>query len=84
MSDWVIELIRQSGYLGVAFLMFLETVFPPIPSEVIMSIAGVEAGQGRLNLYGVIACGTAGRDAGQHLVVLVRPRAGHSAAQAVH
>ena len=60
MSDWVIELIRQSGYLGVAFLMFLETVFPPIPSEVIMSIAGVEAGQGRLNLYGVIACGTAG------------------------
>ena len=60
MSDWVIELIRQSGYLGVAFLMFLETVFPPIPSEVIMSIAGVEAGQGKLNLYGVIAAGTAG------------------------
>lgn len=60
MSDWVIELIRQSGYLGVGFLMFLETVFPPIPSEVIMSIAGVEAGQGKLNLYGVIAAGTAG------------------------
>ena len=36
MSDWVIRLIQQSGYLGVGFLMFLETIFPPIPSEVIM------------------------------------------------
>lgn len=60
MSDWVIDLIRQSGYLGVGFLMFLETIFPPIPSEVIMSVAGVEAGKGNLNLYGVIASGTAG------------------------
>lgn len=60
MSDWVVDLIRQSGYLGVGFLMFLETVFPPIPSEVIMSVAGVEAGQGKLDLYGVIASGTAG------------------------
>ena len=41
MSDWVVRLIEQSGYLGVAFLMFLETVFPPIPSEVIMPVAGV-------------------------------------------
>ena len=32
MSDWIVRLIEQSGYLGVAFLMFLETVFPPIPS----------------------------------------------------
>ena len=45
MSDWVIRLIQQSGYLGVGFLMFLETVFPPIPSEVIMSVGGVAAGQ---------------------------------------
>ena len=34
MSDWIIRLIEQSGYLGIGFLMFLETVFPPIPSEV--------------------------------------------------
>ena len=49
MSDWIIRLIEQSGYLGVGFLMFLETVFPPIPSEVIMSVAGVAAGQGKLD-----------------------------------
>lgn len=60
MSDWIIRLIEQSGYLGVGFLMFLETIFPPIPSEVIMPIAGVASAQGRLGLIGVIASGTAG------------------------
>ena len=60
MSDWIVRLIEQSGYLGVAFLMFLETVFPPIPSEIIMSLAGVAAGQGKLSLGWVIAAGTTG------------------------
>jgi membrane protein DedA with SNARE-associated domain len=59
-GDWIVRLIEQSGYLGIGFLMFLETVFPPIPSEVIMSIAGVAAGQGKLQLSWVIASGTAG------------------------
>ena len=40
MSDWVIRLIEQAGILGVGFLMFLETIFPPIPTEMIMPIAG--------------------------------------------
>lgn len=60
MSDWVIRLIEQSGYLGVGFLMFLETIFPPIPSEVIMPVAGVAAGQGKMALWAVIASGTSG------------------------
>ncbi len=60
MSDWVIRLIEQSGYLGIAFLMFLETIFPPIPSEVIMPVAGVTAAKGQLLLPWVIASGTAG------------------------
>jgi membrane protein DedA with SNARE-associated domain len=60
MGDWIVRLIEQSGYLGIGFLMFLETVFPPIPSEVIMPIAGVAAAQGKLEIGGVIASGTAG------------------------
>ena len=60
MGDWVINLVEQSGYLAVAFLMFLETVFPPIPSEIIMSVAGVYAAKGAMTLPGVIASGTAG------------------------
>ncbi len=60
MGDWVVRLIDQTGYLGVAFLMFLETIFPPIPSEVIMPVAGVAAGQGRMTYGWVVASGTAG------------------------
>jgi membrane protein DedA with SNARE-associated domain len=60
MSDWVIRLIEQSGYLGVGFLMFLETIFPPIPSEVIMPVAGVAAAQGKLDFALVVAAGTTG------------------------
>lgn len=60
MTDWVIRLVEQTGYLGVGFLMFLETVFPPVPSEVIMPIAGLAAANGPMTLWGVIASGTAG------------------------
>jgi membrane protein DedA with SNARE-associated domain len=59
-SDWLRDLIEQGGYLGIAFLMFLETVFPPVPSEVIMSLAGFQASRGALTLPGVIASGVAG------------------------
>ncbi len=60
MNDWVIRLIEQSGYLGVGFLMFLETVFPPIPSEVIMPVAGMAAAEGKLNYWFVVASGSSG------------------------
>jgi membrane protein DedA with SNARE-associated domain len=71
MSDWVIHLIEKTGYLGVGFLMFLETVFPPIPSEVIMPLAGVQAAQGPMTLWGVIASGTAGAMFGNFFWYLV-------------
>ena len=60
MSDWVIDLIEQTGYVGVFLLMFLETVFPPVPSEVIMPIAGLGAARGQMSLWGVILSGTGG------------------------
>lgn len=60
MSDWIFELIENGGYWGVALLMLLETVFPPIPSEVIMPLAGVVAARGELSLPLVIVAGTAG------------------------
>src|SRR3546814_12669508 len=59
-AEWVVRTIEDSGYLGVGFLMFAETVFPPIPSEIIMSLAGLQAAQGELALSGVIGAGTAG------------------------
>ena len=71
MADWVIRLIEQSGYLGIGFLMFLETIFPPIPSEVIMPVAGVAAGQGKLHYGLVVASGTAGAMLGNIVWYLV-------------
>lgn len=60
MEDWIIRLVDWAGYWGVAFLMLLETVFPPVPSEVIMTVAGVSASRGNMTLGGTIAAGTAG------------------------
>ncbi|HEX8655402.1 MAG TPA: DedA family protein [Allosphingosinicella sp.] len=64
MSDWVIRLIDATGYAGVFLLMLLETVFPPVPSEVVMTVAGLRAAQGPMSLGGVVAAGTAGAMAG--------------------
>lgn len=60
MSDWVIRLIDSTGYAGIFLLMLLETVFPPIPSEVVMTVAGLRAAHGPMSLGGVVAAGTAG------------------------
>ncbi|WP_181707196.1 DedA family protein [Chthonobacter rhizosphaerae] len=64
MFEWVVGFVQQGGYLGVAFLMFLENVFPPIPSEVIMPLAGFAAARGDLNIALVILSGTIGSLAG--------------------
>lgn len=64
MSEWIASVITAWGPLGVAFLMFLENVFPPIPSEVILPLAGVEAGRQGLSVVAMILAATAGSLAG--------------------
>ncbi|OYX91142.1 MAG: alkaline phosphatase, partial [Novosphingobium sp. 35-62-5] len=41
MNDWIVQLIEGGGYWGIAFLMVIENVFPPIPSELIMGLGGI-------------------------------------------
>ena len=53
------------GYPGVALLMFVENVFPPIPSELIMPLAGFTAGRGDLSFVGVVLAGALGSLVGQ-------------------
>lgn len=77
MSDWVVRLIEQSGYLGVGFLMFLETIFPPIPSEVIMPVAGVSAAKGQMSFALAVASGTAGAMLGNIVWYLAARALGH-------
>ncbi|MEB6480156.1 DedA family protein [Acinetobacter vivianii] len=60
LEQWVLSIMEKLGYLGIAFLMFLDNVFPPIPSEIIMPSAGYTASKGELTLIGVIMAGSAG------------------------
>lgn len=64
MFGWITGIMEGLGAAGVALLMFLENLFPPIPSELIMPLAGYLAAGGRLSLAGVIIAGTAGSVAG--------------------
>ena len=58
--QWIVSTVSQSGYGGIVLLMFLENVFPPIPSELVMPLAGFAAARGNLNMAGVIAAGKIG------------------------
>ena len=60
MFDWVVATIDSWGYLGVFVRMVAENVFPPIPSEVIMPLAGFLAGSGRMSLVLTMIVGTLG------------------------
>ncbi|MEM7578968.1 MAG: DedA family protein [Cyanobacteria bacterium P01_A01_bin.80] len=60
MLNWVTNIISSFGYIGIGLLMFLENVFPPIPSELIMPLAGFTVTQGKLNMQFVILAGTLG------------------------
>jgi membrane protein DedA with SNARE-associated domain len=60
MFDVVVGWIESTGYLGILVLMLGENAFPPLPSEVIMPLAGYQAARGDLHIVGVIAVGTAG------------------------
>lgn len=60
MFDWITSFLEWSGYFGIVLLMLLENVFPPIPSEFIMPLAGFTAKQGGLNIILVIIAGSLG------------------------
>lgn len=59
---WVQGIIRAMGYPGLAIVMFLENVFPPIPSEAVLPMAGWLAyeGEGNFTLWGVTLVGGIG------------------------
>ncbi len=58
--EQVTNIVTLFGYWGIAFLMLLENVIPPIPSELIMPLAGFAVARGDMNMVGAIAAGTFG------------------------
>lgn len=60
MFGWVISFISTGGLLAVAFMMLAENVFPPIPSELVMPLAGFTAAQGDMSFVLALAAGSVG------------------------
>lgn len=74
MFDFILGAIVAGGLVGVLLLMFAENILPPIPSEVIMPLAGFAAAQGHLSFAGVVAAGTVGAVAGAYVWYLAGRR----------
>lgn len=59
-SEWALKIVDALGYFGVFLLIAIENLIPPIPSELILPLAGFSVGQGRLNFFGALIASTSG------------------------
>ncbi|OGM94080.1 hypothetical protein A2524_04130 [Candidatus Wolfebacteria bacterium RIFOXYD12_FULL_48_21] len=77
-SNWVLEVITQMGYVGVFLLSALESMNIPIPSEVILPFSGFLVSQGVFGFWWVVLAGTVGNVVGSlcsyYIGYLVRGR----------
>jgi membrane protein DedA with SNARE-associated domain len=66
--DWVTSVVETLGYGGVAFLVALENLFPPIPSEVVLPLAGFVSANGDASFWGMVVAATVGSMVGAFLL----------------
>ncbi|WP_435201930.1 DedA family protein [Janibacter sp. GS2] len=66
--EWVLDLMEQIGGPGIALGIFLENIFPPIPSEVILPLAGFTSAQGHYTPVEAVLWATLGSVAGALLL----------------
>ncbi|WP_242642470.1 DedA family protein [Lentzea alba] len=66
--DWVTDLMQTAGAPGAALAIALENLFPPLPSEVFLPLAGFTAAQGKMSLLAAIGWTTFGSVAGAVLL----------------
>lgn len=60
MQNWVIQIMNQFGYMRIAMLIAIENIFPPIPSEVILTFGGFMTTYTSMKVWGVILFATIG------------------------
>ncbi|MET8309234.1 MULTISPECIES: DedA family protein [unclassified Micromonospora] len=60
LTGWVASVIESMGPVGVALLVALESIIPPIPSEIVLALAGYLASEGRFNVVLVVLAATVG------------------------
>ncbi|OWA35926.1 alkaline phosphatase [Saccharibacillus sp. O16] len=64
MENWITNFMNEWGYIGIFLLIALENIFPPIPSEVILTFGGFMTTQSDMHIAGVIIASTLGSVAG--------------------
>ena len=69
--DWIITLMDQFGYFGIALLIAVENIFPPIPSEVILPFGGFMTTYTSMNVWGVVLAATIGSVIGAVVLYLI-------------
>ena len=67
MDDLIVDIIDRLGLLGLAILMALENIFPPMPSEAIMGSAALAIERGLMDFWPVLLVGTLGTLAGNYV-----------------
>lgn len=60
MEQWITDIMSDYGYFGIFLLIMLENIFPPIPSEVILTVGGFMTTTTTMTIPGVILASTAG------------------------
>ncbi|NLT94763.1 MAG: DedA family protein [Clostridia bacterium] len=60
MQDFIIEIINQYGYIGIFLLIAIENIFPPIPSEIILTFGGFLTTFSKMHPLGVVFSSTIG------------------------
>lgn len=70
------QLVQQFGYAGLVLIMAVEHIFPPIPSELVLPLAGFEVGRGNLSLLGALVASTAGSLIGASTLYAIARRGG--------
>ena len=67
-AEWATSVVEALGPVGVATLVIIENVFPPIPSEIVLPLAGFVAATGEADLWVMIAAATVGSLLGAYLL----------------
>lgn len=60
MQEWIIQTMNQFGYIGIMLLIAIENIFPPIPSEVILTFGGFSTTYTDMKVWGVVIAATVG------------------------
>ncbi|HHU32107.1 MAG: DedA family protein [Zhaonellaceae bacterium] len=60
MENWIIDIVNNYGYIGIFLLIAIENIFPPIPSEVILTLGGFMTTSTSLTIPGVVLASTIG------------------------